>query len=116
MTALAPSPVARNSGADISAGMVAAANGDTVPACAYLHVKNTSGAAVTVSVTSPAGGGPGGTSIGPFALTPPVAATTGDMIYGPLPQYPFGDQNGLINLSYSAVANVTVKALNIAQT
>jgi hypothetical protein len=117
MTALTPTPVARLAGTDISAGMVPATNGDTLPAsvATYLHVKNASGAAVTVTVTPAAGSGPLGTTIAPIALTPPVAATTGDMIYGPFPASPFGDQNGLVNLSYSATASVTVKALSIAQ-
>lgn len=117
MTALTPTPVARQSGADISAGMVAAANGDTLPASPnnYLHVKNAGGAAVTVTVTPSAGGGPLGTTIAPIALAPTVAATTGDMIFGPFPANPFGDQNGLVNLTYSAVTSVTVKALTIAQ-
>jgi hypothetical protein len=117
MTALTPSPVSRLAGTDISVGMVPASNGDTLPASVtnYLHVKNASGAAVTVTVTPSAGSGPLGTTIAPIALAPTVGATTGDMIYGPFPQSPFGDQNGLVNLTYSATASVTVKALSIAQ-
>lgn len=114
MTALAPSQVSRMGGADISTGMVAATNGDTIPAGCHLHVKNGSGAAITVSVTMPAGTGPVGTTIATQALTPTVAATTGDQIFGPFPAYPWADPNtGLVSFSYSAVTTVTVKALQI---
>jgi hypothetical protein len=116
MTALTPVPVARLGGTDISSAMTAAANGDTMPAgpANFLHVKNGSGAAVTVTVTPPAGSGPLGTSLAALALTPTVAATTGDMIYGPFPAYPFADANGNVTFTYSAVTTVTVKALTMA--
>lgn len=117
MAALTPSVVARLGGADISAGMAAAsAGGDTMPAGPnnYLHIKNAGGAAITVTVTPPAGSGPLGTSISALPLTPQVAATTGDMLYGPFPVTPFGDSNGNVNITYSAVTSVTVKALTLA--
>jgi hypothetical protein len=116
LTALTPSVVARSGGTDASAGMIAATNGDTMPAGPnnYLHVKNASGAAVTVTATPPAGSGPLATTIGALALSPTVAATTGDMIYGPFPTYPFGDGNGNVTFTYSATASVTVKALTVA--
>lgn len=116
MTALTPTVVARSGGTDVSAGMIAATNGDTMPAGPnnFLHVKNAAGSAVTVTVTPPAGGGPLGTSISGLALGPTVGATTGDMIYGPFPSYPFGDANGNVTFTYSATASVTVKALTMA--
>ena len=116
MTALTPVPVARLGGSDISSAMTAATNGDTMPAgpSNFLHVKNGSGSAVTVTVTPPAGSGPFGTTIAPVALTPTVAATTGDMLFGPFPAYPFGDANGNVTFTYSAVTTVTVKALTVA--
>src|ERR1700761_2549287 len=112
MTALTPVTVSRLTGTDISTGMVAATNGDTIPAGPnnYLHVKNASGSAVTVTVTEPAGSGPLGTTLSNLALAPVVAATPGDMIYGPFPTYPFADANGNVNFQYSAVTSVTVKA------
>jgi len=116
MTALVPSLVARSGGADITSGAVAATNGDTVPAGdnIYLHVKNASGSSVTVTQVAPASTGPQGTSLGNLAMAPAVPATTGDMIYGPFPQYPFGDPStGLVTFNYSATASVTVKALQI---
>jgi hypothetical protein len=114
MTALSPSQVSRVGGADISTGMVAAANGDTIPAGCALHVKNASGSAVTVTWVAPAGTGPSGTSIANLALTPTVGATTGDCIFGPFPATPWADPNtGLVSFNYSATASVTVKALQI---
>jgi carotenoid cleavage dioxygenase-like enzyme len=115
MTALSPSQVARMGGADISSGMVAAANGDTIPAGCHLHVKNGSGSAVTVTLVMPTGTGPFGTSYANQALTPTVAATTGDMLYGPFQTgHPAVDPaTGLITFNYSATASVTVKAVQI---
>jgi hypothetical protein len=118
VTALVPTICARAGGTDAAAGMVAATNGDTLPAGPnnYLRVKNASGSAVTVTVTPAPGGQAEGTSLAAYALAPAVAATTGDMIYGPFPQNPWGDAAGNVNLSYSAVTTVTVKALNIPAT
>jgi hypothetical protein len=119
VTALTPVVVNRTSGIDISSGMTTTSTADTMPAGPnnYLHVKNTTGAAVTVTVTPAAGGQAEGTSLQPYALSPPVAITTGDMIYGPFPQNPWGDGSGNVNLSYSTSgAGITVKALNIPAT
>lgn len=115
MTALSPSQIARSGGADISSGMVAAANGDTIPAGCHLHVKNAGGTPVTVTWVAPAGTGPAGTSLANLALTPVVAATTGDNIFGPFDQVPWADPNtGLVTFNYSGVTSVTVKALQVA--
>lgn len=115
MTALTPSQIARTGGADISAGMVAATNGDTIPAGCHLHVKNAGGTPVTVTWVAPAGTGPSGTSLANLALTPTVAATTGDNIYGPFDATPWADPTtGLVTFNYSATASVTVRALQVA--
>lgn len=115
MTALSPSQVARVGGADISAGMVAATNGDTIPAGCHLHVKNGSAGAITVTWVAPAGTGPSGTSLANLALTPTVAATTGDNLFGPFDQVPWADPTtGLVTFNYSATATVTVKAVQVA--
>ena len=119
MTALTPTVVNRNSGVDISAGMTISSAADTLPAGPnnFLHVKNTTAAPVTVTVTPAAGGQAEGTSLAPYQLTPPVAATTGDMLYGPFPQNPWGDGSGNVNLSYSTSgAGISVKALTITTT
>jgi hypothetical protein len=112
MTALSPRQVARTGGQDIAGGMVAAANGDTIPAGCSLHVKNASGAPITVTWVAPAGTGPSGTSLANLALTPTVGATTGDCEFGPFPATPWADPStGLVTFNYSATASVTVNCL-----
>jgi hypothetical protein len=114
MAALTPVLCARLGGGDIATGLTAAgAGGDTFAAGSqmYLRVKNANAAACVVTVTPPAGGNDQGTTTAPYALTPSVAATTGDRIYGPFPVNPFADQNGNINVSYSVTATVSVEAL-----
>ena len=117
MTALTPTICNRNSGTDAAAGMVAASAADTMPAGPnnYLRVKS-AGSAITVTVTPALGGQAEGTSLSPYQLAPVVAATTGDMIYGPFPQNPWGDGSGNVNFSYSSITSVTVKALTITTT
>jgi hypothetical protein len=113
MAALTPIPISRSAGADGTATSAAGAGGDTFPAgsSTYLRVKNGNAAACVVTVTPPAGSGPGGTTVAPYALAPSVAATTGDRTYGPFPVNPFADANGNVNVSYSVTATVTVQVL-----
>lgn len=114
MAALTPIVCSRTGG-DISTLTAAGAGGDTFPAGLdnYLRVKNANAAACTVTVSPPAGSGPLGTTIAPYALTPVVAATTGDRLYGPFPPTPFADASGNVNVTYSVTASVTVQALTI---
>jgi hypothetical protein len=117
MAALTPVLCARSGGGDIAAGLTSAgAGGDTLPSGYqnFLRVKNGNAAACTVTVTPAASGGPLGTTVAPFALSPVVGATTGDRIYGPFPQNPFGDSNGNVNVSYSVTATVTVECLQMS--
>lgn len=114
MAALVPVLCSRTGGGDLAAGSItASAGGDTFPAGpnSFLYVKNGNAAAVTVTVTPPAAGGPQGTTVAPFALSPVTALTVGVRIYGPFPQNPFGDSNGNINVSYSVTPTVSVTAL-----
>src|SRR5882724_4319646 len=116
MVALTPVLCARSGGGDITAGLINSSTtpGDTFPAGynSFLRVKNTSGGAVTVTITPPTGGGPLGTTVAPFALSPTVALTTGDRIYGPFPATPFGDANGNVTALCSTTgATVQVAAL-----
>lgn len=116
MALLVPVLCARSGGGDIAAGLTAASASDTLAAGgnSFLRVKNGNAAACTVTVTPPAGSGPLGTTIGPLALSPAVGATTGDRIFGPFPQTPFGDANGLVTITYSVTPTVTVEALLMA--
>lgn len=114
MAALAQVLCSRSGGGDIAAGLVnAGAGGDTFPAGpnSYLRVKNGNAAACTVTASPPASGGRYGTTVAPLALTPNVAATTGDRVYGPFPADVFADQNGNVNVTYSVTTTVQVAAL-----
>jgi len=113
MTALTPILCARSGGGNL-AGAITPTNGDTMPAGynSFLYVKNANAAVCTVTVTPPTGGGPLGTTVAPFALSPTVALTTGDRIYGPFPATPFGDANGNVTALCSTTgATVQVAAL-----
>jgi hypothetical protein len=115
MTALVPIIAGRLTGADNSdvTPLVNSTAADTFPAGpnTYLRVHNTSASPVTVTVTPPAGSGPQGTTIAPYALAPTVAITTGDRIYGPFPVSPFGDGNGNVNFACTGFGStVTIGA------
>lgn len=112
MTALIPAAASRGAGANMATALNPATVADTFPAGpnTYLRVKNAGAGTVTVTVTPATGSGPQGTTISPLALAPVVEATTGDRIYGPFPQNPFGDGSGNVNVTYSTVTSVTVGA------
>jgi hypothetical protein len=97
---------------DNAAALTTATAADTFPAGpnTYLRVKNGNAAPVTVTVTPPAGSGPLGTTIAPYALAPAVAATTGDRTFGPFPANVFGDSSGNVNFACAPFATVTVGA------
>ena len=109
MAALTPVVAARAGGGSLTTGLVASSASDTFPAGpnTYLLVQVTGGAAVTVTVTPPSAGGPLGLTNAPLALAPVVEATTGLRMYGPFPQYPFGDQNGNVTVTCSVTGATT---------
>ena len=104
MAALTTTVIPRGStGADPTASMATpSAGGDSFVADAetWLRVTNTTAGAITVTATPPAGGAPQGGTVAPFTFT--VPATTGDRFFGPFPPNPYADQNGNVNLTYSA--------------
>lgn len=116
MTAYVPVGVTRGAGVDMTAGFVTVGGttGDTFPASPdnYLRVKNTSASAVTVSVINAgANAGPSGTFLAPLALSPAVAITTGDRMFGPFPAATFADpSDGQVHVAYSS-AGATVSAV-----
>lgn len=113
-TALTPILCARAGGGDITAGLVTAdPTGNTFPAggSTYIRVKNGNAGAVTVTATPSAASGPLGTTVAPLALSPVVAPTTGDRLFGPFPQNPFGDQNGNVTITCAPSTTVQVAAL-----
>lgn len=106
-TIVAASAVA---GTDMTAGLVSAGgSGDTFVADpeVWFRVKNGNASPTNVTVTPPAGGGPRGTTVAPIVYGP-VAATTGDRMFGPFPPNPYADQSGNVNVTYSVSATVTV--------
>ena len=112
MTALTPVTASRAAGANFGAALTAASASDTFPAGpnTYLRVKNGGATTITVTVTPATGSGPQGTTIQALALSPVVESTTGDRIYGPFPQNPFGDANGNVNITETPFASVTIGA------
>jgi len=100
--------------ADVPAGNVpaytAATNGgDTMPAGDHnvLQVKNGSGGAITVTIAGNVPCNQGFT----HNVAVSVAAGASEEI-GPLPASRFGDVNGLVTITYSAVASLTVAAVS----
>lgn len=75
----------------------------------FLHVKNTGGAACTVSFDLP-NQVDGQT---PPDKTVSVPATTGDRMIGPFPIGQYNDSNGNLGVTYSTATGVTVAAINL---
>lgn len=96
----------------------ASAGGDTLlndtQKNTFLHVKNASGAAITVTiapyVASVNVADVGAVSVPNISVS--VPATTGDRMIGPFPAS-YTDANGNVNVAYSAVASVTVAAVKL---
>lgn len=82
-----------------------ASNGETCPnnGSLFLHVKNTGGAACTVTIATQ--GTVDGLAIADLAVS--VPATTGDRLIGPFPPGIYNDSNGNIGVSYSTGTGVT---------
>lgn len=77
----------------------------------FLHVKNTSGGSITVTVVTP--GATGGLAIADVSVA--VPATTGDRMIGPLPGSLFADATtGLGSITYSGVTNLTVAVIDVS--
>lgn len=76
----------------------------------FLHVKNTAGSSMTVTVTATAK--VRGQAVADLVVT--VPATTGDMMIGPITADLFaGLSDGLATITYSSTTSVTVAALGI---
>ncbi len=93
----------------------AAGGGDTLApgSNVFLHVKNASGGAITVTIVTPRTDAVGN----PVAdNTVSVPATTGDRMIGPFPAEIYADPTtGLVNVTYSGVTSLTVGAFALAQ-
>lgn len=85
----------------------AAASGDTFTPGdqVFLHVKNGGGSGITCTVA--AVGGEGGLTLTPY-VTPSIAATTGELIFGPFPSSLFANvSDGFAHITWSATTSVT---------
>lgn len=90
--------------------VAASAGGDTVDPGdrTWLHVKNGSAGAVTVTLTTP--GEVSGLAIADLAVSVPAA---GERLIGPVTPSLFATAGGLASVAYSAAASVTVAACRI---
>jgi len=78
----------------------------------FLHVKNASGAPITVTVVTP--GSVEGQAIAD--LTVSVPATTGDRMIGPFPLALFANSadSNLASITYSGVTSLTIAAVKLS--
>ncbi len=92
----------------------AAGGGDrfTPAANTFLHVKNTSAGAITVTIVTPNEAFP---NVATADVAVSVPATTGDKMIGPLPYERFAASDGLGDITYSGVTNLTVAIVNLSQ-
>lgn len=77
----------------------------------WLHIKNTSGSPVTVTVGTvfqP----PAGLTVNPLTIT--VPATTGDIEAGPFDSTSFNQPGGIVNLDFSSATGVTIAAFQLS--
>jgi hypothetical protein len=101
-TGLAPTYAAAAGGGD------ACETGDDV----FLHVKNTSGGAITVTLAIGASQSTvSGVTYGNTTVS--VPATTGDRMIGPVSSIYKDATTGLATITYSGVTNLTVAALRL---
>lgn len=99
---LAPSYAAATGGGDTFTP-----DGDT-----FLHVKNASGGAITVTIVTPRTDA-WGNAIADNTVS--VPATTGDRMIGPFPADSYADPTtGLASITYSAVTTLTIGAFKLS--
>ena len=79
----------------------------------FLHVKNGSGASITVTIPIPTGRDPIPNT--PYAQNRQYAVPAGqERMFGPFPASYYGDPvTGLVTVNYSATATVTAALLNL---
>lgn len=96
----------------------AATGGGDAMACGsgmFLHIKNASGGALTVTIAIPAGAS-GYPNAAYTSTAVSVPATTGDRMIGPIRSELYADPTtGLATITYSGVTSLTVAAINLSQ-
>lgn len=75
----------------------------------YVHLKNTNAASRDVTFNSTANCDQGFD----HNIVVTVAATTGEAMVGPFPMNRFLDANGRVNITYSAVTNLTIAVFSL---
>lgn len=79
----------------------------------FLHVKNASGAPITVTIVTQTNDALGN-AIADNTVS--VPATTGDRMIGPFPAQTYADPaDGLADITYSGVTSLTVAVLKLAK-
>lgn len=76
----------------------------------FLHIKNTGGAAVTVTIQTPAK--VGGMDVSELEVS--IPATNGDRMIGPFNPTIFNQTNQRVNVNLSSDTGVTIGAFNLA--
>lgn len=75
----------------------------------FLHVKNGSASAHTVTIESQVSTPPPGTSVSDVAVSVPAGA---ERMIGPFPPNAFNDADKYMQITYSAVTSLTVAAIS----
>ena len=79
----------------------------------WLHVKNASAGAITVTIVTPGTALP---DVGIADVAVSVPATTGERLIGPFPYEFFANPaDGLADITYSGVTSLTVAAVKLTQ-
>ncbi len=108
MALLATQPVLRAGLAPIFTAATVGGDTFTPGQTTFLHVKNASAGAITVTIVTP--GTSSGLAIADVAVS--VPATTGDRMIGPLPAFLFS-LAGVGSITYTAVTSLTVAVISV---
>lgn len=114
MATLAIQPITRAGVAPTYAACTGGGDKFLPDADTFLHVKNGSGGALTVTIVTPREAFPGA-AISDIAVSVPA---TNERMIGPFPAEQFADPadpNGLANITYSGVTTLTIAAIKLPQ-
>lgn len=113
MATLATQSVTRAGTTPTYAAAAGAGDAFTPDKNTFLHVKNTSGGAITVTIVTPRTDAIGN-AIADNAIAVPL--TTGDKMIGPFPAEFYADvTTGLASITYSGVTGLTIAAVQLTQ-
>src|SRR3989304_862449 len=112
MATLTVQQIARSATGLLPTYAAAAAGGDQFPndgQRTFFHMKNTNGAGRTVTFATSKT--VEGLAVADLAVA--LAATTGDVMGGPVPAEVYNDANGLVQVTYSKVTSLTVNPFRL---